>query len=171
LLVGLSAAPAIANGQDDRPVVADRPRKSSGSETTKSSGSETTFERDLIASAEIEAGVEAMADDVWAWCDKAKAFGRTVTVKVRFADFRQVTRSHNTSPPSTRARAREGTSSASKWTGTRVPRNAGFPPMILPINRSWSAPRVERISWPGRRRCARFEKQSTAGRAAPPESR
>ena len=34
------------------------------------------------------------------------------------------------------ARTREGTSSASKWTGTRVPRNAGFPPMILPINRS-----------------------------------
>jgi hypothetical protein len=32
-----------------------------------------------------------MADDVWAWCDKAKAFGRTVTVKVKFADFRQVT--------------------------------------------------------------------------------
>jgi DNA polymerase-4 len=72
----------IANGQDDRPVVPDRPRKSSGSETT--------FERDLIASAEIEAGVEAMTDDVWAWCDKAKAFGRTVTVKVKFADFRQV---------------------------------------------------------------------------------
>ena len=95
MLVGLSAAPAIANGQDDRPVVADRPRKSSGSETTKSSGSETTFERDLIASAEIEAGVEAMADDVWAWCDKAKAFGRTVTVKVKFADFRQVTRSRS----------------------------------------------------------------------------
>jgi hypothetical protein len=72
-----------------------RPRKSSGSETTKSSGSETTFERDLIASAEIEAGVEAMADDVWAWCDKAKAFGRTVTVKVKFADFRQVARSRS----------------------------------------------------------------------------
>src|SRR6202048_2964228 len=77
----------IANGEDDRPVVADRPRKSSGSETT--------FERDLIASAEIEAGVEAMADDVWAWCDKAKAFGRTVTVKVKVADFRQVTRSRS----------------------------------------------------------------------------
>ena len=29
-----------------------------------------------------------MADDVWAWCEKAKAFGRTVTVKVKFADFR-----------------------------------------------------------------------------------
>src|SRR6266478_5463206 len=78
---------SIANGEDDRPVVADRPRKSSGSETT--------FERDLTASAEIEAGVEAMADDVWAWCEKAKAFGRTVTVKVKFADFRQVTRSRS----------------------------------------------------------------------------
>ena len=42
----------IANGEDDRPVVADRPRKSSGSETT--------FERDLTAPEEIEAGVEAM---------------------------------------------------------------------------------------------------------------
>jgi DNA polymerase-4 len=77
----------IANGEDDRPVVADRPRKSSGSETT--------FQRDLTTSAEIEAGVETMADDVWAWCEKAKAFGRTVTVKVKFADFQQVTRSRS----------------------------------------------------------------------------
>jgi len=77
----------IANGEDDRPVVADRPRKSSGSETT--------FERDLTEPAEIEAGVQAMADDVWAWCEKAQAFGRTVTVKVKFADFRQVTRSRS----------------------------------------------------------------------------
>jgi DNA polymerase-4 len=78
---------AIANGEDERPVVADRPRKSSGSETT--------FERDLTEPAEIEAGVQAMADDVWAWCEKAQAFGRTVTVKVKFADFRQVTRSRS----------------------------------------------------------------------------
>jgi DNA polymerase IV len=70
----------IANGQDERPVVADRQRKSSGSETT--------FARDLIASDDIEAGVKAMAADVWAWCEKARAFGRTVTVKVKFADFR-----------------------------------------------------------------------------------
>src|SRR5208282_381032 len=87
--LGKSAAwyQGIANGEDDRPVVADRPRKSSGSETT--------FERDLTAAADIEAGVEAMADDVWAWCDKAQAFGRTVTVKVKFADFQQVTRSRS----------------------------------------------------------------------------
>ena len=37
--------------------------------------SETTFERDLTAPGEIEAGVQAMADDVWAWCEKAQAFG------------------------------------------------------------------------------------------------
>jgi DNA polymerase-4 len=75
---------AIARGEDERAVVANRPRKSSGSETT--------FARDLTDPAEIEAGVEAMADEVWAWCDKAQAFGRTVTVKVKFADFQRVTR-------------------------------------------------------------------------------
>ena len=32
-----------------------------------------------------------MAADVWAWCENTRAFGRTVTVKVKFADFRQVT--------------------------------------------------------------------------------
>ncbi|WP_408021694.1 DNA polymerase IV [Siccirubricoccus phaeus] len=78
---------AIARGQDDRPVDPDRIRKSSGSETT--------FGRDLVEPAEIEAGVLRMADDVWAWCEKMRAFGRTVTVKVKFADFRQITRSRS----------------------------------------------------------------------------
>jgi DNA polymerase-4 len=40
-------------------------------------------------------GVLRMADDVWAWCDKAQAFGRTVTVKVKYADFQQITRSRS----------------------------------------------------------------------------
>lgn len=78
---------AIARGQDDRPVDPDR--------TRKSSGSETTFDRDLIEIAEIEAGVLRMADEVWSWCETAGIFGRTVTVKVKFADFRQVTRSRS----------------------------------------------------------------------------
>jgi len=75
----------IATGEDDRPVVPDRPRRSSGSETT--------FSNDLTDPADIEAGVQAMADEVWAWCEKARAFGRTVTVKIKYADFRQATRS------------------------------------------------------------------------------
>jgi DNA polymerase IV len=76
---------AIARGEDDRPVVPDRPRKSSGSETT--------FANDLTEPADIAAGVQAMADEVWDWCEKARAFGRTVTVKIKYADFRQATRS------------------------------------------------------------------------------
>ena len=78
---------AIARGEDDRPVDPNRERKSSGSETT--------FDRDLLDPAEIEAGVLRMADDVWTWCDKAQEFGRTVTVKVKFQDFRQITRSRS----------------------------------------------------------------------------
>jgi DNA polymerase-4 len=82
---------AIARGEDDRLVRPDRPRKSSGSETT--------FAEDLTTPAEIEAGVRAMADDVWAWCEKHQVFGRTVTVKIKFADFRQVTRSRTLRAP------------------------------------------------------------------------
>ncbi|MBN2973249.1 DNA polymerase IV [Roseomonas aeriglobus] len=82
---------AIARGEDERPVNPDRVRKSSGSETT--------FDRNLTADAEIEAGVIEMADDVWTWCETAGAFGRTVTVKVKYADFQQITRSQTLSLP------------------------------------------------------------------------
>lgn len=84
---------AIARGQDDRPVNPNRIRKSSGSETT--------FGRDLIDPAEIEAGVIEMADDVWAWCETAGAYGRTVTVKVKYGDFQIITRSQTLSLPVT----------------------------------------------------------------------
>jgi DNA polymerase-4 len=77
----------IARGRDNRPVQSDRERKSSGSERT--------FPEDLIDPARIEAGVLAMADEVWAWCKKANSFGRTVTVKVKWADFQISTRSRS----------------------------------------------------------------------------
>jgi DNA polymerase-4 len=87
---------AVARGQDDRPVNPHRQRKSSGSETT--------FNRDLVDAVEIEAGVLGQADDVWDWCERAGAFGRTVTVKVKFGDFQQITRSRShPAPVSTRA--------------------------------------------------------------------
>lgn len=82
---------AIARGEDDRPVEPDRPRKSSGSETT--------FSDDLTRPEDIEAGVAAMADEVWAWCEKNHAFGRTVTVKIKYADFQQATRSRTLTGP------------------------------------------------------------------------
>jgi len=75
----------IARGIDERPVNPNRERKSSGSETT--------FDEDLTDPDRIKAGVLAMADDVWAWCEKTGRRGRTVTVKVKWADFQNTTRS------------------------------------------------------------------------------
>ncbi len=90
----------IARGEDNRAVMPNRERKSSGSETT--------FSEDQFAPADIEAGVCAMADDVWAWCEKAATYGHTVTVKVKYADFRQITRSRTISTPiTTQAKLRE----------------------------------------------------------------
>jgi DNA polymerase IV len=39
--------------------------------------------------------VIAMADDVWAWCEKTNSQGRTVTVKIKWADFQISTRSRS----------------------------------------------------------------------------
>jgi nucleotidyltransferase/DNA polymerase involved in DNA repair len=58
-----------------------------GADLRKSSGSQATFAHGLTE-AEIQAGVVAMADEVWVWCENANAFGRTVTVKVKFVTFR-----------------------------------------------------------------------------------
>ena len=77
----------IARGQDHRVVNPSRERKSSGSETT--------FDEDLVEPSRIEAGVLKMADDVWAWCEKSGCRGRTVTVKIKWADFQQSTRSQS----------------------------------------------------------------------------
>lgn len=82
---------AIARGEDQRQVNPDRVRKSSGSETT--------FDQDHTAPEPIEAGVLAMADDVWAWCEKTGARARTVTVKIKWADFQQATRSRSLPSP------------------------------------------------------------------------
>ena len=81
----------IARGRDDRPVQPDRERKSSGSETT--------FPEDLIDPVQIEAGVIAMADDVWAWCEKTNCRGRTVTVKIKWANFQISSRSRSIETP------------------------------------------------------------------------
>jgi len=74
----------IARGIDERPVNPDRERKSSGSETT--------FEEDLMDTDRIEAEIAALADKVFGWCERAQAFGRTATVKIKYADFEQATR-------------------------------------------------------------------------------
>ncbi len=82
---------AIARGQDDRRVVPDRPRKSVGSETT--------FVEDLGKPAEIEDGIRSVLEDVWSYCERTGVGGRTVTVKIKYADFQIVTRSRTLAEP------------------------------------------------------------------------
>ena len=77
----------LARGLDDRPVQPGRERKSFGSETT--------FPEDAIDPGRIEAAVVAMADQVWTWCERANSRGRTVTVKIKWADFQISTRSRS----------------------------------------------------------------------------
>ena len=82
---------AVARGQDDRRVNPNRQRKSSGSETT--------FDQDHIDPVPIEAGIVSMADDVWEWREKTGQRGRTVTIKIKWADFQNSTRSQSFPAP------------------------------------------------------------------------
>jgi DNA polymerase-4 len=81
----------VARGQDDRPVEADRVRKSIGAELT--------FDRDLKCWDDVPPAVDLLAVKVWDACLRGGHAGRTVTVKVKYADFRQVTRSRSCLEP------------------------------------------------------------------------
>ena len=74
----------IARGVDERPVRADRIRKSVGAETT--------FSEDLTTPAAMRAQLRPLAEKVWTHCERSGTRGRTVTLKVKYADFQQVTR-------------------------------------------------------------------------------
>jgi DNA polymerase-4 len=75
----------LACGRDDRPVDADR--------ETKSIGQEETFPRDVADRAALDREVRRMAERVGTRLRDHGLAGRTVTLKVRFPDFRTITRS------------------------------------------------------------------------------
>ena len=77
----------LSEGRDTRAVEPDRP--------SKSSGSECTYEHDLSNLDEIRREIAEMAGDAAAWLEKRVLFARTVTIKVRYAGFDTVTRSHS----------------------------------------------------------------------------
>jgi DNA polymerase-4 len=77
----------LARAEDDRPVVADQPRKSLGVETT--------FARDLLAWEEVEPALEPVFAKLWAAYSRHGLTARTVTVKIKYANFRQITRSRS----------------------------------------------------------------------------
>ncbi|MCY7350030.1 MAG: DNA polymerase IV [Cytophagaceae bacterium] len=81
----------IARAVDERPVNPDRIRKSVGSENT--------LDRDLDTRAELEAGLLPLLDDVWNYSGRTRIYGRTVTLKVKYGDFQQITRSRTTFSP------------------------------------------------------------------------
>jgi DNA polymerase IV len=49
----------------------------------------------LPKTGDSEAGVIAMADEVWTWCENANLRGRTVKVKIKWANFQISTRSRS----------------------------------------------------------------------------
>ncbi|HEV7865592.1 MAG TPA: DNA polymerase IV, partial [Acidimicrobiia bacterium] len=76
---------ALAQGRDDRPVEPDR--------ETKSVGQEETFPRDVADGEVLRREVLRMAERVGSRLRTHGLAGRTVTLKVRFPDFRTITRS------------------------------------------------------------------------------
>jgi len=76
---------ALAHGRDDRPVEADR--------ETKSIGQEETFPQDVVDREALRREVLRMAERVGSRLRRHGLAGRTVTLKVRFPDFRTITRS------------------------------------------------------------------------------
>ncbi|MFA6124348.1 DNA polymerase IV [Sphingomonas sp.] len=76
-----------ARGLDHRPVRSHRP--------TKSVGAERTFETDLSAPADLHAALDRVGEAAWVRIDRHQARGRTVTLKLRFSDFRTITRARS----------------------------------------------------------------------------
>lgn len=75
----------FVRGIDDRPVLAERVRKSVGCEET--------FETDIRAPEALRTELSAVAEELARRMRKAAFGGRTLTLKVRFSDFTTITRS------------------------------------------------------------------------------
>jgi len=81
----------ISRGIDHRQVRPDRIRKSIGAENT--------FFEDLFTSGEAEIELQPIIAKVWRHCEKSGSRGRTITLKVKFSDFRIITRSRTLPQP------------------------------------------------------------------------
>lgn len=81
----------LARARDNRAVEPDR--------RTKSIGHEETYAYDRFERAELEAEVVRMADAVAARLHRAGLAGRTINLKVRYGDFRTITRAKTLPQP------------------------------------------------------------------------
>jgi len=82
---------AVCRGIDERPVRAHRIRKSVGAENT--------FSDDTTEFAVLVERLQPILDKVWAACASKGVAGRTVTLKVKFSDFEQITRARSLATP------------------------------------------------------------------------
>jgi len=85
----------LAIGNDPRPVTPHR--------ASKSASSENTYSEDLLDMTEIRAEIARMARENAEWLQGKQRVARTVTIKVRYADFTTITRSHTLSLPTSDA--------------------------------------------------------------------
>jgi DNA polymerase-4 len=81
----------IARGVDERQVSPDRARKSIGAETT--------FAQDIHDRDAARSELKPLIDKIWQYCTNTGIRGKTVTLKVKYADFQQVTRSRTSEAP------------------------------------------------------------------------
>jgi DNA polymerase-4 len=82
---------ALSWGKDDRPVDPDR--------AAKSIGHEETYAHDLYELEELRREAVRMAESVGSRLRELGQAGKTITVKVRFADFQTITRSRTVPEP------------------------------------------------------------------------
>jgi DNA polymerase-4 len=77
----------IARGIDERPVRANRVRKSVGAEST--------FSHDLADYEALAVELRPLIEKVWRHCETSDARARTATLKVKYSDFELITRSRS----------------------------------------------------------------------------
>jgi DNA polymerase-4 len=80
----------LALGIDDRPVVPNR--------ASKSCGSERTYAEDIADLDHLRDEVRRLTHGVAHWLERRSISAKTVTLKVRYADFTTITRSHSAPP-------------------------------------------------------------------------
>ena len=80
-----------AKGIDDREVVPDRIRKSLGAEET--------FLTDLDDKAELEGKLREIADEVWRRASGREFYGCTLTLKIKYSDFKETSKRRTLSAP------------------------------------------------------------------------
>lgn len=75
----------LARAIDNRPVVPQR--------EPKSVGAETTFQQDVVRKEVLKKKLDPLVDRVVTRMERSKLEGKTITLKIKYSDFKQITRS------------------------------------------------------------------------------